>query len=348
MGVVRRLFWCQILASLLAGTAAGGQIASSNQNGQSAVSPPGSTVTSEANEATRAGRQTKLGTVNIEANKWPVPLPKLPGGELNNCMGATQTQGNIDLENSVEDHSFMLLQISACKGQMDHERWIVLNRCLDRDGKIGLPMVIAACTVALRSDILPDNERYLLFVNRADAYLAEGYQQQASDDYNGAVKWAPHDAYVYYNRGAFYVTQGHYDSALQDLNTALGINAKFAPALALRAKIYRIRGNFSGAFTDYSAAILLQPKDARLWSERGYVCLRQRDYEGAINDEAQAIQLDPKLARAYFLRGAAFGGLGDSGNAASNINAALSLDSSLNGHVVTQGKNVSLTLPLPP
>ena len=51
--------------------------------------------------------------------------------------------------------------------------------------------------------------------------------------------------------------------------------------------------------------------------------LRQQDYESAIRDETQAIQLDPRLPRAYFLRGAAFGGLGDSREAVSDLQTAV-------------------------
>jgi Flp pilus assembly protein TadD len=75
------------------------------------------------------------------------------------------------------------------------------------------------------------------------------------------------------------------------------------------------------------------------------VCLRQHDYPGAVRDEAHAIQLDPKLARAYFLRGAAFGSLGDSRNAVSDLVTAVRLDPSLDRYVTSRGKTASLTLP---
>jgi regulator of sirC expression with transglutaminase-like and TPR domain len=64
-----------------------------------------------------------------------------------------------------------------------------------------------------------------------------------------------------------------------------------------------------------------------------------------MRDEAQAIQLDPKLARAYLLRGAAFGGLGDSHSALSDIETAVRLDPSLDRYVTFRGEDVSLTLP---
>ena len=73
--------------------------------------------------------------------------------------------------------------------------------------------------------------------------------------------------------------------------------------------------------------------------------LLQRDYEGAVKDEAEAIRLDPKLARAYFLRGAAFGDLGNSPSAVSDIVTAVNLDPSLDHYVSTKGKTASIALP---
>jgi Flp pilus assembly protein TadD len=64
-----------------------------------------------------------------------------------------------------------------------------------------------------------------------------------------------------------------------------------------------------------------------------------------LKDEAEAIRLDPKLARAYFLRGVAFGDLGDSANAVSDIRTAVDLDPSLDHYVSTKGKTASIALP---
>ena len=89
----------------------------------------------------------------------------------------------------------------------------------------------------------------------------------------------------------------------------------------------------------------MQPKTATLWSERGYVCLRLHSFEGAVKDEAQAIQLDPKTARAYFPCGAAFGDLGDSRNALSDLVTAVNLDPSLDRYISSKGKTASTWLP---
>ena len=48
---------------------------------------------------------------------------------------------------------------------------------------------------------------------------------------------------------------------------------------------------------------------------------------------------------AYFLRGAAFGDLGDSHNAVSDLTIAVGLDPSLDHYISTKGKTASIALP---
>lgn len=265
------------------------------------------------------------------------PVPELPPDEFRKCMGMVgpETNGTIDYTQAV-----------MCEAQLSRQQRIVVEACVNRDGKTAPPRIIQACTELLDLKVLEGRERFYLFVNRADGYFAQGDKEHALDDYNEAVKVAPGSATPYYYRGVFYAAQSDNDAALRDFDAAIGINSKLIPALRQRAKIYQARGNFLDARQDYSTAIGLQPKTAELWSERGYVSLRQKDYDGAVKDEAEAIRLDPKLARAYFLRGAAaaFGGLGGS-HAMDDIKTAVDLDPSLAGYVVIKGKTVSLALP---
>ena len=113
-----------------------------------------------------------------------------------------------------------------------------------------------------------------------------GYKRRALDDYNAAIRSAPHNATLYYNRGVSLFAQANYDAALQDFDTALELDSKFVPALRQRAKIYTTRANLAGALADYSEAIRLQPKTAALMSDRGQVDLGRHEYGNAIEDES--------------------------------------------------------------
>jgi len=335
-----RMFWGQLsVLPLLAvmAVAVAAQVPDASQNGHPPGSPPpGDTGTSA--DATAAPTTQKTNkpevTVNGKAPRDEQPLPTLPPDEAVRCL----EKGGF---NSVPLLAFL------CDKQIDWERHAVVEACINRSGNTAPPRVIQACTELMDRSILEHWAWFFPLAYRGDAYLAQGDKRHALDDYNEAIKLAPHNAALYYNRGIFFVAQSDNDAALRDFEKAIGIDHKLVPALRQRAKIYQARGNFVGARADYSEAIGLQPKNAALWSERGYVCLRQHDYESAIRDEAQAIQLDPKLARAYFLRGAAaaFGALGDRADAVSDIRTGVRLDPSLDHYVMSKGKTAFLALP---
>jgi tetratricopeptide (TPR) repeat protein len=334
-----RLFWWRVsVLLLLAAGTAGAQVPNSSQNGQPPGSPPGASgaTSTNPNETPTAPPTTKE-QVTVTAPYPGQPLPALRPDQFINCMQQSP-QGS---DPKIIDYT----QAAICEQQLNYEKRIVVEACINRDGKAALPRVIQACTESLDHKIFEGNERFFLFADRAGAYFAEGDKQHALDDYNEAIKLAPRSAELYYNRGVFYAAQSDPDAALRDFDAAISIDPKFVPALHQRAKIYHARRDFSSALADYSEAISLQPKTAGLWSERGYVCLRQHDFEDVVKDETRAIQLDPKLARAYFLRAIAFGGLGDRANSVSDIQTAVDLDPSLAHYVTIKGKTASLALP---
>jgi len=171
----------------------------------------------------------------------------------------------------------ILWAMISCQGELARDERIVIDKCINRDGKSAPPVAIQACTELLDRNVLQGHERFYLFVNRALAYVAQGDRQHALDDYNTAVKVAPKKAQPYYYRGVFYTAQNDGAAALRDFDTVLSIDPKLVAALRQRAITYLRQKNFSGAFADFSEALRLQPKAAALWSERGYVCLLQRD-----------------------------------------------------------------------
>jgi len=334
METLRRFFSWPFSVLLLAGMAAGAQVNSSNQNGQSPGSPPAENATLPgASEIPTTPTTITPGiTVTSSAPGAEPPLPKLQPDKFTDCYASGKITG---------PESMDFVAMAICESQLAVELRTVIEKCINRDGKSAPPVVILACTELLEHNIFLGSDRFYVHVNRAEAYVFQGDRQHALDDYNQAVKLAPHNAKLYYNRAVFYLAQPDVDAALRDFDTALSLNPKLVPALLQRAKIHKTQNDFSGALVDYSEAIRLEPKTATVWSERGYVCLLQHDYENAIKDEAQAIRLDPKLARAYFFRGAAFGGLGDASKARSDIGTAVRLDPSLQRYLTSRDQNSS-------
>ncbi|MFZ1906065.1 MAG: tetratricopeptide repeat protein [Steroidobacteraceae bacterium] len=264
--------WRQVsVLLLLAARAAGAQVPNSNQDGQLPSSPPGnSSATSAKPNDTPTAPPTTKDQVTVTAPYPGQLLPALPPDEFSNCM--SQSPGGV--EGSDGTHKIDLTQAAICEHQLNYEKHIVIEACINRDGKAAPPRVIQACTESLDHKIFEGKERFFLLADRAGAYFAEGDKQHALDDYNEAVKLAPHNAELYYNRGVFYSVQSDTDAALRDFDAAIGIDPKLVPALRQRAKTYYAQRNFSSALADYSEALRLDPKTAALWSERGRVCLQ--------------------------------------------------------------------------
>jgi tetratricopeptide (TPR) repeat protein len=283
-------------------------------------------------------------------------MPTLAPDKFTDCFGVNNTNGIASVGPGGEAGMNWMAAV-ICMNELSRDTRIVIDKCTNRDGKSAPDVAIQACTELLEGKgfeldrgqggrkLLEGQDRFYPFVNRAMAYYAQGDKQHALDDYNTAIQVAPKRAQPYYFRGVFYAAQRDGDAALRDFNTALSIDPKLVAALRQRAIIYVTQKNFSGALADFSEAIRLQPKTGALWSDRGYVCLLQRDYQSALKDEAEAIRLDPKSARAYFLRGAAFGDLGNSPRAVSDIVTAVDMDPSLDHYVSSQGKTASIALP---
>jgi tetratricopeptide (TPR) repeat protein len=348
---MRRLFSWQLLGLLLVAMAAGA-LDNSSQGSQSPSNPPADSATPPSTGADTTPPATSTPSVTV-TGKVP-PLPKLAPDKFAQCYGVNNINGSASAIRPSGEEGINWEGMLVCEHELAKDTRIVIDKCINRDGKSAPPVAIQACTELLEgagwepgsgSKLLERQDHFYPLVNRAMAYYAEGDKAHALDDYNTAIQVAPKRAQPYYYRGVFYAAQTDGDAALRDFNTALSIDPKLVAALRRRAIIYVTQKNFSGALADFSEALRLQPKAAALWSERGYVSLLQRDYESALKDEAEAIRLDPKLARAYFLRGAAFGDLGNSPSAVSDLVTAVNLDPSLDHYVSTKGKSASIALP---
>jgi len=137
---------------------------------------------------------------------------------------------------------------------------IVIDKCINRDGKSAPPVAIQACTELLDRNTVDGHERCYPLLNRAKAYFAQGDKQRALDDFNTAVKIAPKYAKPYYYRGVFYATQTDLDAALRDFDTALSIDPKLVSALRQRAIIYLSQSNLDAALANFSEAVRLKRK----------------------------------------------------------------------------------------
>lgn len=129
------------------------------------------------------------------------------------------------------------LDIGGCSRRIAAERYWFLERCFDRHSRESQPVIIRACTFAIRNDFLEGRDRAYLFVNRADAYFRLGSMQAALADYNRALKLAPRRAELYYNRGVYYATLGDFVQARADFAAAAQLDSKLTAALLMKQRV---------------------------------------------------------------------------------------------------------------
>ena len=133
----------------------------------------------------------------------------------------------------------------------------------------------------------------------------EGLEQydDATSDFNQAIKLNPKDAKAYNNRGTVKAKLGEYNDAIPDFNQAIKLNPKYAKAYYHRGLAKARLKQHADAITDFNQAITLNPQYAEAYNDRGITKAKLGKYNDAITDLNQAITLNPQYAAAYHNRG---------------------------------------------
>ena len=208
---------------------------------------------------------------------------------------------------------------------------------------------IPACSEVIRS-----NPRAgWAYVNRAAAYLEQGYYSGAIADETNAIKIDPKSADAYYNRGVAYEKKGEHDNAITDFDRAIKIHPRNALVYVSRGIAYGRKGYYDKAIADsFDKAIEIEPENTDAYYNRGFAYYNRgfadlekcdhdtgmADFDKAIADFDKAIAdfdkvipdsdkvIDPKSPDAYYLRGVAYGMKGDHDKAIADLDMAIELD----------------------
>jgi tetratricopeptide (TPR) repeat protein len=216
------------------------------------------TENSQSQETPADGTTPPSVTVTGQTPRNEPTLPKLAPDQFTDCYARFNTN----------PQGLDITAMTTCQFQLARDQRIVIDKCINRDGKNAPPAAVQACTELLDRKILQGRDRFYLLLNRALAFVAQGDKPQALADYNAAVELAPKNAQPYFYRGVFY-GQADGEAALRDFDMALSIDPKLVPALRQRAIIHLGQKNLDGAIADFSEAVRLQPNTASLWSDRG-------------------------------------------------------------------------------
>ncbi len=138
--------------------------------------------------------------------------------------------------------------------------------------------------------------------------------------YTTALDQNPEDVPAYLGRAAAYYAQGYFQQALEDYDRAIGLIIK------LKANALIGAGDLQGALDVLSQAIAANPNDALCYLSRGIALSTMGNNQQAVDDFNTALTIDPNNAAAYHNRGIAFAALGDVAQALADYDAALSLN----------------------
>jgi tetratricopeptide (TPR) repeat protein len=116
------------------------------------------------------------------------------------------------------------------------------------------------CTDALESEFLDSRDRAGTYINRGVLKLRRGAYQEATADFNNAVRVKPDIGEAYVNRGAASLGMHHFAESLTDINKGLELGVQ-EPAKAYynRAMAYEGLDDAKSAYFDYQKALEINP-----------------------------------------------------------------------------------------
>jgi hypothetical protein len=138
---MRRLFQWQLLSLLLVAMAAGA-LDNPNQSSQSPSKPPADSATPPDTGAATTPSATSTPSVTV-TGKVPA-LPKLAPDKFAECYGIYTTSANL-MGSATPDYT----AVTTREAELARDTRIVIDKCINRDGKSAPPVAIQACTELL-------------------------------------------------------------------------------------------------------------------------------------------------------------------------------------------------------
>ena len=137
------------------------------------------------------------------------------------------------------------------------------------------------------------------YIGRADAYVAAGRIDKATESFDAAVQKFPKYPLVYNNRGRFLLDQGKTDDAIKSFTQASRVDPGYFIALTNRAFAFMEKGDAYSAKQDLNRSLTINPQQPLALSLRGEAYLAQGKLDKAISDYQTVIKLDPNSPIAH-------------------------------------------------
>ncbi len=163
------------------------------------------------------------------------------------------------------------------------------QKCLDSSGDDA----IAACTRAIGSGQLSQENLATTYYNRGYEYKAKDEYDTAIADFNQALKLAPNMTQAYNNRAVALYDKGEYDESIADYNAALRLDPKHVNAFYGLGNAYKSKGEYDKAIDNYAQALTIDPNFTGVLINRGTVYTATGQYDLASADFRDALRTNP-------------------------------------------------------
>jgi tetratricopeptide (TPR) repeat protein len=164
---------------------------------------------------------------------------------------------------------------------------------------------IEACTRAIESAELSQENLARAYNNRGLAYVADGDVERAIADFDKSLELHPGYINALMDRGMANGMKGDHERAVADFSTAIRQNPDSADAYNGRCYSLALMGDAAAALADCNRALALAPNTPYILDSRAYAFLRAADFRRALADYDLILQLEPKNAPALYGRGIA-------------------------------------------
>lgn len=176
-----------------------------------------------------------------------------------------------------------------------------------------------------RGEMRSDRAAKLVQQDRLDE--ADKLDNQASEDFETAIKYAPNNWRTRHNFAIALAMSGDYRRGISEFTKAINLKPDYANAHFNRAELFFELEEYAKAHDDYSKAIQLNPNDAQYFNSRGHCAFMIEDFDSAIADYTTSSEMATDNAVYRTDLADAYHFMGEWEEAAREYRAAIGVDS---------------------
>ncbi|HEY32983.1 MAG TPA: tetratricopeptide repeat protein [Dehalococcoidia bacterium] len=161
-----------------------------------------------------------------------------------------------------------------------------------------LPVLLLVVLSALFGCSLPPEGSPEWYFNNADELASKGQYEEAIEEYTRVIEanaTTTTKAKAYINRAAAYIALEYYDEAIADCTEAVALDPERASAYTSRATAYYAKGEYEVTIIDCIRAISIDPYNAYAYFNRGLAYKGLDMKTEAISDFEESIALTDNL-----------------------------------------------------